>query len=63
MKVTGNAEHVTQVSLKMRKMEINASGYSACDKCKLRGIICILFTFDTNKYLCSIPAGIWKMIE
>ena len=31
MKVTGNAEHVTQASLKMRKMEINASGYSACD--------------------------------
>ena len=55
--------HVTQASLKMRKMEINASGYSACDKCKLRGITCILFAFDTNKYLFSIPAGIWKMIE
>ena len=26
MKMTGNAEHVTQASLKMRKMEINASG-------------------------------------
>ena len=63
MKMTGNAEHVTQASLKMRKMEINASGYSAYDKCKLRGITCILFTFDINEYLCPIPAGIWKMIE
>ena len=61
MKVTGYAEHVTQASLKTRKMEINTSGYSACDKC--RDITCMLFTFDTNKYLCPIPAGIWKMIE
>ena len=53
MKMTGNAEHVThdQASLKMRKMEINASGYSACDKCKEASLACFSQTSICVLYL------------
>ena len=69
MTVTGNAEHVTQASFKMRKMERNASGYSVTSAKRHHTLIvyqtfieCFSHLTQTRKMsICVLPAGIWKV--